>query len=152
MANPVPFARMWGAVMTDDGPIAEVRDVATREEYDALRGSDTFRVWGMAALSFPVSTEDHSRGKPCVPGAPCRKCHTAALTWWWEHGRRTKKRSYTPVHAVAKDYRGFNMAHYGKERDTLESALDDARAFGFAYVVVMDGHGHRLEWIEVSRD
>ena len=138
MNDPTPFARMWGAVMTEDGPVAEVRDVSTREEFDALLASDVFRVWAMASLRFPMSREGHSRG-PCLPGAPCAKCHKGAQAWWWEHGRRTKARYYMAAHAKARFREGFHRDEWGERRENKDDAIRDAQARGFAFVVLRDG-------------
>lgn len=143
--------RLWGAVMTEDGPVAEVRDV-DGDAFKAALDSDTFRVWAMADLDH-IPREDHSRGKPCVPGQPCKKCQAAALTWWWEHGRRTKARRYMAANAQARADvgRAYRMSDHGPGRDDLAAATDDARERGWPLVRVSNGHGRTVEWIEVSQ-
>lgn len=143
--------RLWGAVMTEDGPVAEVRDVYG-EAFKAALDDDAFRVWAMADPDH-IPREDHSRGRPCVPGQPCKKCQTAALTWWWEHARRTKMRRYRAANERARKdaARAYREADHGPVRDDIAAATTDARRREWSLVRVSNGHGKTLEWIEVPR-
>lgn len=142
--------RLWGAVMTEDGPVAEVRDVPAGDTIGDILDDSTFRVWSISSLEY-LSREGHSRGKPCIPGQPCKKCQTAALAWWWEHGRRTKVRSYMAANERARKdaERAYRMADHGPERDNLEAAADDARERGWGLVRELNGHGRTMGWSDV---
>ena len=142
--------RLWGAVMTEDGPVAEVRDVPAGDTIGDILDDDSFRVWSMSSLDW-IPAEDHSRGKPCVPGQPCAKCQTAALTWWWEYGRRMKARYYTAANerARADAGRAYRMADYGPRRDSHAAAAADARERGWGLVRELNGHGRTMGWSDV---
>ena len=155
MSEPVTstrLIRLWGAVMTDDGPVAEVRDVPGGTTIGAILDDDAFRVWSISSIEH-LSREGHSRGTPCIPGQPCANCRKAALEWWWEHGRRTKARTWMAATARARSDsdRSWRAADFGPARDDHATALADAVASGWPLVRMCDGHGKTLEWIEVSK-
>jgi hypothetical protein len=88
-----PLTRIWGARWTDAGPVAEVRDVTTREDFDAALDAPDFRWWEILAAdgkTFRLTKKDHPT--VCVPGAPCEKCSVKAAWWWFESERRKKAR------------------------------------------------------------
>lgn len=149
-ADTQPQARAWGAVMTEDGPVCEVRDLTSAELHDLWDRTD-FRIWCVSAIGGAFAREGHSRGPACVPGAPCKKCRETALTWWWEHGRRTKARIFkaATAHAREQDGRSWRASDFGEERVTLAEAMADARERGWPLVKEIDGHGKTLSWTEV---
>lgn len=149
MSRPFPLTRIWGAVWTDDGPIAEVRDVNTRADFDAALNSDSFRWWAIQAHDC-LSAKGHSKGG-CTPAAPCAKCNTFALGWWFEHGKRTKARIYRPCREGARRTDAVDVADWGPRYDDPAQAMADARAGGYPWVCLLDGHGRKIEWIEVLR-
>lgn len=148
MSKPVFATRMWGAVMTEDGPVADVRDVTTREEWEGLLTSDTFRQWAFADLEW-FNGEGHTRHR-CEPGKPCKKCMATAREWWWEHGRRTRSRRWIAAQAEARGYQGYSSSHWGEPRDDKQAAISDAQSRGWPLVCCLDGHGNRLDWIDVA--
>lgn len=141
--------RLWGAVWTEDGPVAEVRDVDTREAFNATLDDPNFRWWALGAVAYLGLGEGHSRG-PCIPGTPCKKCRDRAPGWWFEHGKRTKQRIFKPCQRRAQRTDGWSASEWGEKCDNLEVALTAARADGFPLVCEMDGHGKKLAWHEVS--
>ena len=145
--------RVWGAAWTEDGPIAEVRDVYDAEELQAILDGATeatFRWFQITVIEPKIKAgEGHSRG-PCVPGAPCLRCEERAARWWFEYGRRAKQRGYYPCHAVNRQGVWVQSGKWGAKCPTLEEALSAARQEGFPFVCEMDGHGKRLNWIEVT--
>jgi hypothetical protein len=149
--QPFPPTRIWGAVWTDDGPVADVRDIDTREAFNELTNSADFRWWAICNKDDSDGLrEGHNRGG-CAPGKPCQKCQQVAATWWFEHGKRTKARIYRPCHVGAKRDHVFDSADWSQWRThDREEALQHARAGGLPLVLLMDGHGHRLEWIGVA--
>ena len=144
--------RGWGAVMTEDGPVCDVRDFPRGMTIGAMQATDPeWRSWAWTALAYGKPREGHSRGPECRPGHPCKKCQATAQTWWWEHGKRTKERMYLAACDVAKNRTdGHDTREWGKARDTIEAAMDDARAQGWPWVCVMNRHGERLEWVGVT--
>jgi hypothetical protein len=138
--------------MTEDGPVAEVRDVPAGTTIGEHLDDDTFRVWSISSLDC-IPREDHSRGKPCEPGQPCKRCQKAALTWWWEHGRRSKARTYTAAseRAKARASTRYSTSDHGPSRNNREAAEGDAEVRGWPWVREYNGHGKTLSWIEVPR-
>ena len=148
MTRPFPPTRIWGAVWTDDGPIAEVRDITTRDEFLALTASQDFRWWLLCAMDC-LSSKGHSKGG-CAPAKPCQKCHDKAASWWFEHGRRTKERRYRPCRAGARREHVVDAADWGPRFQDRDEAITHAKLGGYPLVCMMDGHGTKIEWIEVS--
>lgn len=143
-----PTCRVWGAVMTEDGPVAEVRDLPGGLTIGEIEDMDpAWRVWRIDVL--PAGREGHSRGPACIPGRPCARCHKAAQSWWGEHARRTEERRY---HAIRRkpDPMEYHRADWGEQRSTCAEAEADARAARWPWVLVSNGHGRPLEWIQVS--
>lgn len=148
MSRPFSPTRIWGAVWTDDGPVAEVRDVSTREDFDAALDSQDFRWWAICAIDC-LTSKGHSKGG-CVPGAPCPKCHDKAARWWFEHGKRTKERVFRLCRDGARRQNAYDAADWGPRLQDREEAIGRARLDGYPLVCLMDGHGHKIEWIEVT--
>lgn len=144
--------RAWGAVWTEDGPVAEVRDIRTREEFDAIKDSPDFRWWQLQAMDLDpkLAKTDHTGGK-CEPGKPCAKCQNFAPGWWFRWGKRSKERIFKAAMEAARRTDGhWSSAEWGEKRATLADATADAIRLGWPLVCEMDGHGKKLAWTEVS--
>ena len=149
-SHPFPPTRMWGAVWTEDGPVAEVRDITTREDFNAILDGDDFRVFEFCHLDSLHPMKGHSKGG-CTPEKPCKRCCDKAPGWWFEHGRRSKERHYKPAMESARIRGGYDMREYGPLAHSLDLARSSARLLGMPLVKVTDGHGRLVEWVEMSR-
>lgn len=143
-------SRIWGAVWSEDGPVAEVRDITTKGEFEELTNSDTFRWWCVQVLDGTRLLASEHTNRKCEPGNPCLKCRQKAPAWWFEYGRRSKSRFYRPAREGAKSRNRASVEDWGERCESMELALKEATEKGFSLVCVMDGHGNRLEWHLVS--
>jgi hypothetical protein len=138
--------------MTEDGPVCDVRDFPEGMTVAAIGATDPeWRTWSFAALAWGAPREGHSRGPECKPGAPCAKCQAQAQRWWWEHGKRTKEQWFRAACDAGKNRtNGWRADEWGQRRETREAATADAVERGWTWVVMSDGHGRQIEWMEVS--
>lgn len=140
--------RVWGAVMTADGPVCEVRDLPVGATVGEMLDPDpSFRGWRLDVIeAHGTPRQGHSRGPACIPGRPCAKCQAQAQSWWWEHGRRTKARNFAATRVT--DLLALRHGDKAEDRGTYSEALADAQARGWPYVVETDGHGR---WLNCTR-
>ena len=139
-ALPFPFLRVWGSVMHDGQPRAEVRDMALGVSCGDTETAD-FRPWRWAVIDAndraPLDEDSGCAGPlGCYPGHPCPACQQTAVRWWYEWDRRNDERKWRATH--------------DKGHPTEDAARKCGKKHGFPRLVEMNGHGARLRWADTQ--
>lgn len=154
-AYPFPFLRVWGSVMHDGQPRAEVRDAAVGMPRPSLE--DNFRPWRWAVVDDNSRDEESTCAGPlgCYPGHPCPGCQQTAVRWWYEWERRDAVRKWRATHEEDRpqtSWKRSDWCPHGKGHSSEEAARKCAKKHGFPRVVEMNGHGHRVRWVDVHSE